>query len=175
MSEKKKKVSGNDGGGKGKNRKMTAVVIVLVCIVAVLAVVCVALLLPGQDSEETSTRGTISIIAEEDTAAVEQVEDGYFRCVMTTDWYYTNGMPSNVYVSNSQSNTRDFYFDVYLTDTQELIYSSLVVPVGYDISNFDLDKELDTGVYDAIVTYSFLDDEENVQDMTSFAITITIK
>jgi hypothetical protein len=92
-------------------------------------------------------------------------------------WTFENGAAESrdAYVANSVNNTHPICFDVYLEDTEELLYSSPVLPVGTDLKNIKLDQELPAGEYKATVMYSLLKDVESQEEISSAGFVVTIK
>ncbi len=97
----------------------------------------------------------------------DKVAEGMFECKMTTKWTFPNGTSEspNAYVANVTSNRYTFYFDVYLEDTGEVVYSSPLVPVGSELRGVTLDKDLDAGEYSMEVRYTLVD--ENYEEVSS--------
>lgn len=177
----------------GKKRKVmifafaAAFVVVLAALVA-----CIVLLVTRRgESLDVSDRSMVS--RGEGTAAVlergfvdtenaddivlemeEKVEEGMFECAMTTTWTFDNddAESPNAYVANAKGNRYTFYFDVYLDGTDEMIYSSPLLPVGTEIQNIKLEKELPAGEYGATVVYTLVNDEYEEVSAVGFKITI---
>ena len=107
----------------------------------------------------------------------DKVEDGMFECMMSSTWVFedANSESSNSYVANVESNRHAFYFDVYEEQTDELLYSSPILPVGSEIRNIKLDKDLSAGDYDAVVMYTLVNEAYEEVSTVGFNITITIK
>lgn len=107
------------------------------------------------------------------------VEEGMFECNMSMKWTFADGKSTSkdAIVVNSSNNTYPIYFDVNLEDTDELVYSSPVIPIGSQLTDFKLDKELEAGEYKAIVMYSLLEDEQSqvVKSQAGFVITINVQ
>ena len=59
----------------------------------------------------------------------------------------------------------------------EVVYSSPVIPIGSQLTDFKLDKPLSPGKYRAICQYVLIDDEENQAEISraNFIIKITVK
>jgi hypothetical protein len=49
-----------------------------------------------------------------------------------------------------------------------------VIPVGSHLEDITLDKELDDGTYDCVVTYTLVDDDQNPISTVRVALTIVI-
>ena len=90
----------------------------------------------------------------------ERPTDTYFDTQMTNEWKFpTWDSPSETaFIKNPETNTRMFYFELRLDDTDELVYDSPYIPLGAYLNNFTLDKPLAKGVYPAVVTYYLVDD-----------------
>jgi hypothetical protein len=108
----------------------------------------------------------------------QEVEEGMFECSMSTEWTFADGNAESkdAYVANSSNNTHPFYFDVRLDGSDEVIYSSPIIPVGGQLTNFKLDKPLSAGTYEAVCMYSLLKDEvsQEVTSAAGFVVTITV-
>ena len=107
----------------------------------------------------------------------EKVEEGMFECKMSTSWTFEDAASAspNSYVANVESNRHAIIFDVYEEETNELLYSSQILPVGSEIQGIKLDKELPAGDYNAVVMYTLLNEAYEEVSTVGFRITISIK
>lgn len=174
----------------GKSRKNLVIIIVIAFVILIAALVtCIFLLLAKQKEEpvqEPASPARTNVldrgIVDEDNAGdimdemSEKVSKGMFECKMTTAWTFDDGKSEspNAYVANVENNLYTLYFDVYEEATNELLYSSPMLPVGTELKNFKLDKELPAGEYDAVVMYTMVD--ENLEEVSNvgFKVTITV-
>jgi hypothetical protein len=62
-----------------------------------------------------------------------------------------------------------------MQDSGENVYSSPVLPVGAELTNFALDKELPAGTYQATVMYKLLSDEESQEEISSAGFVVNIQ
>ncbi len=174
-----------------KNKNIIIIIIAALVIVIAALIVCVILLLTKQKEEQTPTSDSGNVtnssvldrgFVDDDNVEnimdemTEKVSEGMFECKMTTAWTFDDGKSTapNAYVANVENNLYTLYFDVYEETTNELLYSSPMLPVGTEITNFKLDKELPAGEYDAVVMYTMVD--ENLEEVSSvgFKVTITV-
>jgi hypothetical protein len=179
--------------GKGGNNK-TLIIIGLIIIILLLIIIIVLLLRknPGTadagSGEQQGGREVASstrIVLDEETASTiyeemrQEVEEGMFECNMSMKWTYPDGNSESpdAIVVNSENNKHPFYFDVYLKDTNELLFSSPVLPVGTQLTGIKLDRALPAGTYKAVCQYTLLKDEESQEVISSagFVVTITIQ
>ena len=191
MSEKQGQNQSKDTkGGINKLYIIIGVVIILL-LVAVIVILLLKNKKPTSDNVErnqASTREVVEsarLVLDESSAQTvmdemrEKVEEGMFECNMSMTWTFPDGKSTSkdAIVVNSSSNTYPLYFDVNLEDTDELIYSSPVIPVGSQLTDFALDKELEAGEYRAVVMYSLLEDEQSqvVKSQAGFVIKIIIE
>lgn len=174
----------------GKSRRNIIIIVVIAFVVLIAALVaCIILLLAKQKEEpapvsEGPARSTVldrGIVDEENAGDImdemsEKVSKGMFECKMTTAWTFDDGKSEspNAYVANVENNLYTLYFDVYEEATNELLYSSPMLPVGTELKNFKLDKELSAGEYDAVVMYTMVD--ENLEEVSNvgFKVSITV-
>lgn len=170
-----------------KNKNMIVIIIAALVIVIAALIVCVVLLLTKQKEEQVPNSGNVTNTSVLDRGFVnednienimdemtEKVSEGMFECKMTTAWTFDDGKSAapNAYVANVENNLYTLYFDVYEETTNELLYSSPMLPVGTEIKNFKLDKELPAGEYDAVVMYTMVD--ENLEEVSSVGFKVTI-
>ena len=171
---------------KGSRWIIAAVIAVLV----VALVVCIVLLVsrsgnaeeeqPNVDvSQKVLDRGFVDESNVDDIMSEmsEKVEEGMFECKMTTAWTFEDGTSAspNSYVANVETNLHAIYFDVYDEQTEELLYSSPILPVGSEIRDIKLDKELSAGDYNAVVMYTLVNEAYEEVSTVGFRITISIK
>ncbi len=90
----------------------------------------------------------------------DRLQSGMYEVTMNAIWHFDNGeeASSDAYVANAKSNNSPVFFEVFLSDTDELVYTSTVLPVGTKLKELKLDKPLEKGSYDAICKYNLLDE-----------------
>ncbi len=74
----------------------------------------------------------------------------------------------NFVFSNPEENPCYFEIEIVLRDTGEVLYTSKLLPPGYSISKFTLNRALDAGEYNVIVhfkTYSFDKEQRPLNNM----------
>ncbi|MEH2946844.1 hypothetical protein [Sporofaciens sp. JLR.KK001] len=155
-------------------RKMIIIAFVVLCAALV---VCVVLLLQKTKPKELD-RGFVDE-SNKDTVMEDmgdKVAEGMFECKMTTSWVFEDGKSEspNAYVANVENNLHTIYFDVYEKATEELLYSSPMLPVGTELDNIKLEKELQKGEYDAVVMYTLVDEDNEEVSTVGFDITISV-
>lgn len=155
-------------------RKMIIIAFVVLCAALV---VCVVLLFQKTKPKELD-RGFVDE-SNKDTVMEDmgdKVAEGMFECKMTTSWVFEDGKSEspNAYVANVENNLHTIYFDVYEKATEELLYSSPMLPVGTELDNIKLEKELQKGEYDAVVMYTLVDEDNEEVSTVGFDITISI-
>lgn len=170
-----------------KRGKLTMIALV---VMAVALVVCIALLVfgaGGRQQAETAVESSSATALErgfvDENNAEEiisemsdKVAEGMFECRMTTEWTFQDGTSEspNAYVANAETNRNTLYFDVYEKSSNEVIYSSPMIPVGSSISSIKLEKALPAGEYDAVVMYTLVDEDYKEVSTVGFNITISV-
>lgn len=189
-------MSGNGSESQKSNKKLIIIIIILVALL-VGAAIALAFILgkniggksKGSDDNTSGNDKRVvesaRIVTDQEAATnvmdelAQQVAEGMFECKMSFKWTFEDGRAKSkdAYVANSTNNTHPIYFDVYLKDTDELIYSSPVLSVGAELYDFALDKSLEAGEYKAKVKYTLIDNEEdqNVISSAGFMITINVR
>ncbi len=156
-------------------KKRLIIIGVSVVFLAMAAVIIYLLTRPADASNAKDDRATVVTQenADEVKATMDNpVEDGYYQVVMNTEWTF-DSKTSNAYVENAKNNNRTVYFDVFRSDTNELVYSSPYIPVGEKIQGFLLDADLAPGSYDGLVTYHLVDD--NHEEVSDLSVTVTFQ
>jgi len=153
------------------------IIAVSTVVIVAMAGTIVYLLQQKDNSEIVKKDGRPTVVSEENVDEIiatmdEPVADGSYEVSMNTKWTF-DGDKSNAFVENSVNNTRTVYFDVTLADTGELVYSSPYIPVGEKVEGFALDTKLESGSYDAVVTYHLVDD--NHEEVSNLGITVTFQ
>lgn len=102
---------------------------------------------------------------------------GYYEVSMNTNWYFPDGdSPSrNAFVENVRNNTHDVYFDVQMRDTEEVIYESPLIPLGERLTTVELNRHFDKGVYDCVIIYHLVDEEQRTVSTLSMGLTVTVE
>lgn len=152
-------------------------ILLLTCVVVGLCGVIVFLVV-GKDKQKYNTIITPdnidSVIAQLNEA--EYTPIGSYEVNMNSKWTFPDGnsASTDAYVGNSVNNRNSVYFTVNLTSDKSEIFKSPILTVGSHIENLKLDKELAAGVYDAVVTYHLLDDNQKELSSVSVSVQITI-
>lgn len=170
-----------------KHKNIIIMIVVAFAVLVVALIACIVLLLTKQKEEpaqetQNAPRSTVldrGFVDEDNAGDImdemsDKVSKGMFECKMTTAWTFDDGKSAspNAYVANVENNLYTLYFDVYEESTNELLYSSPMLPVGTELKNFKLDKELAAGEYDAVVMYTMVD--ENLEEVSSVGFKVTI-
>jgi hypothetical protein len=162
------------------------IILILGALVIVCAAVIVIVLLlrdTGKDIQSGPVPGGMPIVDESNLAEIkaeleEKVAKGMFETYMSTTWTFPDGKsPSgDAVMGNSASNNYPFWFTVTLKDTGDVVYTSSLLPVGSQLAEIVLEKDLGAGTYPAVVTIHMV--EENgaeVESNMGFNITLIVK
>lgn len=184
------RAAGDKAETEGKKKNKTVIMIAAVFAVVVIALlgVIIYLLMDRRDDNVRDDEpyrevaGSVRTVIDEDSAndvmeqMREEVAEGMFECQMSMTWTFADGRAESqdAYVANSVNNTHPICFDVYMQDTEELLYSSPVLPVGTDLRNIRLDQELPAGSYQAVVMYRLLEDAESQEEISNAGFVVTI-
>lgn len=178
MESRKRRTSHGKKGGK-------VVIAAGAVIIVVLLLVIIGLLFNRNGSNNNNNKPMRNVVVNEKNAenvAVEfieqeQIRSGNYEVTMNSTWYFTDGtsISDNAYVENVANNTNDVYFDVNLADTDEVIYSSPVIPLGSYLENIALDKDLEAGSYDCVLTYHLIDENQKTLSTLKVSLTIVIE
>jgi hypothetical protein len=175
MSEKEQEQVTNQMQEEQKKKRKKIVIIILLLLLIIAAVVIFLIM---KRPKRVMTEENYKQISEE---MDEQVQEGYFETYMNTDWTFPNGASesTNAILGNSPNNKKPIRCEVILADTEEVIYSTEVLPVGAELPPFKLDVDLDAGTYDAVCMVYLLDEEDDGSytdySNAGFNVTITVE
>lgn len=105
------------------------------------------------------------------------VSDGMFNVFMNTNVIFEDGSTKgNLLIQNTKTNNNQVVVEIYLNDTNELIYKSDKIPVGYKIEKDVLLKDLDKGKYKCTAYFNAIDNNiDRVVNKIPLSIDITIE
>lgn len=149
---------------------------IIVALLAVIGVMAYLLLKPEKEPEPIPR-----VITEDNKDDVvkqlqEKVEEGMFEMTMTTTWTFENSSTPSTdsLVGNADSNREAFYFTVARKDTGEVVYTSPEIPVGSQITEVKLEKDVPAGSYPATLQYHFINESGGESGSIGVAITLNI-
>lgn len=184
MSKEKANEQINQQVSPQEEKKHTKLIIAIIVIVCVLVGIILYLVL-GKDAKPESKQGPTNHVVTPDNiddllaqmAAEDKTPLGSYEVTMTSDWEFENGsaVSSNAYVENKKNNQNTVYFTIEREDNGSVIYKSPYLPVGSSLENIKLDTSLAAGVYDTVMTYHLVDEENQEVSTVSLALGITIK
>jgi hypothetical protein len=107
----------------------------------------------------------------------ERVPLGSYEVTMSTTWNFKNGTSASedAFVANDKNNTNAVYFDLILSDTEEVILASPIIPLGMKMNKITLDTDLPKGTYDCVCTYHLIDDENKPISKVNVAVTVNVE
>lgn len=143
-----------------EKKKKKAVIIMIACVLIVLIAIIaglVFLLFKKDELDNATDDAKTYVIDEENYQQImedmeNEVREGYFETYMNTEWTFPDGTSetTDAILGNSPNNTKPIRCEVLLEDTEEVIFTTGVIPVGAQLPAFKLDVDLDVGRYDAV-------------------------
>lgn len=167
-------------GGTGKFKLSKPIVIastaVVVCAVGVVAVATLGD--KGTKSDDVSAYNVVVTGGKTNTSKQGDSEEipSSYDVSMNSTWKFENArVPSeNAYVANIASNKNTVYFEVMMSDTGKVIYTSPDIPVGGHLENIKLeDTSLKAGTYPCVVTYNLLGKDR--QKLTEVSVNVALE
>jgi len=164
---------------KGKLSKGGIIALAICVVVIIILLGLVIFLMLNKEKKEEPIRRNIVVNEKNVDKVIEQLGEertapGSYEVTMNTTWNFPSGdaASENAYVKNAEANTNSVYFDVTLEETGETIFESPIIPVGSWLDNITLDSVLEDGIYDCVITYHLLDEEE--QSISTVKLTLKI-
>lgn len=169
---------------KKKKRIILIAVILLVIVLVAVIVVLASLLIKKNETLEDDGTPQGYVMDEENYQQIQDemesnVREGYFETYMNTEWTFPDGTSEteDAVLGNSPNNTKPIRCEVVLADSEKVVFSTGVMPVGALLPAFKLDVDLDAGTYDAVCMVYLLDEMEDgtYRDYSSAGFNITIQ
>jgi len=166
----------NSGKGDGKKKILIGVVAAVVVILLVSVVSMAALLIKSNNEKKAleeagkePERKAVVTAENVDEVLQEMQEDltpdvpMSYIVTQNAEWIFPDGKsPStNAVVENDSLNETPVYFEIKVDATGEIVYSSPVLELGAQLTDFSLDKPLDAGTYTCTVVYHLVDENQN--------------
>lgn len=178
---------------KQSNNKLLIVIIILLLVV-IIAGGIIAFLLISKDGNDNSSSELIKvnddatveilgndsflILNEEDVPDKDEmqkkVDAGMMNLNFSNEIVIENGKDGTCNISNSNANSRDMYVSIWLSETEEEIYRSGLIPVGTKIKQLELNHKLEPGKYTGIMVYNQLEDDKIVAQV-NVEVTLNVK
>jgi hypothetical protein len=154
----------------------------IVLILGALVIVCAAAVVIVLMLRQEPAPSGVPVINEDNLNEIvsemeEKVARGMFETYMNTTWTFPDGASasSDAVMGNSASNNFPFWFTVTLSDTGEVVYTSSLLPIGSELAEIVLDKDLNAGPYPALITIHMVDEEgEEVESNMGFNLTLVV-
>ena len=165
-----------------KKQSKKPLVIVCLCLLAVVAGGA-AFWLTREDTDplaldDNATMGVLPgiDITERQAQLQEQLDESMIAfSINTSPVFATGGSEGNLMLENPEHNAKLLVAEIYLDDTQELIYQSKAIPAGAYIENAMLDKVLEPGEYQATAYFkAYREDDRSFIWQAGAAIKITV-
>jgi hypothetical protein len=170
---------------KGLSTKAVVLIILITIIVCGTALAAVLLLREGNTPPApapTPVMGGIPVTAENvqeiDAQLEQEIDRGMFETYYSPTWRFPDGSSpaSSFLMGNSANNQFPFYFTVILDGENEPIFTSDLLPLGMQLGEIVLDRDLDAGSYPAVINIHMIDDEgAEVESNMGFAVTLIIE
>ncbi len=186
----------NNNGRKEVNKVGIIACVVVVVLVAVIAILVVFLMkrqepdVPNVPSSEQGEVGVGKIGNKTDASESEPSDssdaeeenvygENLFVSMDGGDWYFPSATEAstNAVVANSELNHCDFYFELTVDSTQELVYRSQVLTPGDTLTGIVLGKELESGTYPCTLVYRLVNSDtgEEYEDNVVLGLSIIIQ
>ena len=137
------------------------IIVTFVVVFLIISVICVIFIKKNKNEETTKSSNTVtSEIMLEEGQKINTTESGYFTLQMQMQAVSDDGKIFKGEIGNAYENTNKVFITISLKETGEEIFKSNVFPVGTQIDEFEISRKLDSGTYDAIMTFHSMEDDE---------------
>ena len=140
-----------------KKKKILITILILLCVAAAVGAFC-AFGRRDKDDEAVENKNnemTVSSSEEEETARDGIRIPGYPTITIKAE---TTDVEMNL--MNPEGNPCSFVYEIVLSDTEEVLYTSEAIAPGETITNVTLSRALPAGEYDAVVRISTMSLED---------------
>ncbi len=171
MTEMSEKEQEQVQGDRKKKRKKILILIGILLLVVVAA----AIFFMTRKPKEAITEENYKKIMED---MGNEVQEGYFETYMNTVWTFPDGTSesADAVLGNSPNNKKPIRCEVMLADSNEVVLSTGVLPVGAEMPPFKLEVDLDAGKYEAVCMVYLLNEEDDgtYTDYSNAGFNVTI-
>ena len=133
------------------------------------------------DSLELDNNATMGILpgidlAQRQAELQQQLDESMIAFSITTSPVFaTGGSEGNLMLENPANNAKLLVVEIYMDETEELLYQSKALPVGSYIENVRLDKVLEPGEYAATAYFKgYREDDHSYIGQAGAAVTIYV-
>lgn len=176
-----KKAETLPGEGAAKKRKSRLLAAMCVaCLLAAAVGVFLALRGPG-DSLELDENATIGLlpgidVAQRQAELQQQLDESMIAfSINTNPVFERGGSEGNLMLENPANNAKLIVVELYLNETEELVYQTKALPAGSYIENARLDKLLEPGEYPATAYFkAYREDDHSYIGQVGAALTIHV-
>lgn len=128
--------------------------------------------------DDNATMGVLPGIdvAERQAQLQERLDEGMIAfSINTSPVFATGGSEGNLMLENPANNAKLLVVEIYIDETQELVYQSKAIPTGAYIENARLDKILEPGEYPATAYFkAYREEDHSFIGQAGAAIKITV-
>ena len=106
----------------------------------------------------------------------DKIPLGSFQINMNNQWTFptAKSTSADAYVSNYIGNTHSTYFTITLPNSEEVFYTSPLIPIGGTLKNITLDCDLPAGKHEAVLEYHLMESDGTEYSTLSVSIEINI-
>lgn len=165
---------------KTKQKKWLLILCIL-CILLIVGIAAFFLLRDKDNGLALDDNATIGImpgvdIAQRQAELQEQLDEGMIAFSINTNPVFESGSSEgNLLLENPENNAKLIVVEIYVDDTEELIYKSKAIPAGSYIEKARLDKVLEPGEYAATAYFNaYREEDQSYIGRSGAAITITV-
>ncbi len=165
---------------KERKRRLLAA-LCAVCLLAAGTGTFLALQRPAGDSLELDENATLGLlpgidVAQRQAELQQQLDESMIAfSINTSPVFERGGSEGNLMLENPESNAKLLVVELYLDETQELIYQTKALPAGSYIENARLDKLLEPGEYPATAYFkAYREDDHSYIGQVGAALTIYV-
>lgn len=164
-----------------KSRKRAVVLAIIICILLILGLIAFFVLRGEDNSLELDDNATIGImpgidIAQRQAELQEQLDEAMIAFSINTNPVFESGSSEgSLMLENPANNAKLIVVEIYIDDTEELVYKSKAIPAGSYIESARLDKVLEPGEYAATAYFNaYREDDQSYIGRSGAAIKITV-
>lgn len=166
-----------------KKQQKKPLIISITCILLLVIGGAVFWIAKGNTSDPLALDDNVTIgvlpgidMAERQAQLQQQLDEGMIAfSINTSPVFATGGSEGNLMLENPANNAKLLVVEIYIDDTQELVYQSKAIPTGAYIENARLDKVLEPGEYQATAYFkAYREEDHSFIGQAGAAIKITV-
>lgn len=132
----------------------------------------------GIDSSVILENSSSETLEEQLRKAQEKVDKSMYKATMSEYMIVENGTKANMVIENNIDNNYDMFFVFSIKNEDGSLdekYVSGIIPLGSHVKEFTLSSPIEKGEYNGLITYTMVDENQDIVSQVNFDVNVYSK